>query len=330
MKKNTTATVPTPAPDAAAPQVTAPAPVTVEFTVAGTTVAGTHFPAGSSALTTAAGRPVVVLAHGLGGTRDSGLVEFARAFAAAGIDALTFDYRGFGTSGGADRQMVSLDAQVEDWKGAVAHARTLPGVDPDRVALWGVSLAGGHVLRVAEGRDDIAAVVSVVPMVDGLAAMRHAYKAHGAVHLAKASVSGMVARVASKAGRTRMMPLVAAPGQPGALTVPGALEDYLSIAGPTWRNEVRADVGLELGGKEPAKAAAGVRAPVLVQICDFDVSAPPRAAALAAFDARADVRHYPGDHFDVFAGKPFHGPALEHATAFLTRHLAADRPRRVK
>jgi len=262
-----------------------------------------------------------VLGHGLGGTRDSGLEEFAAAFAAAGLDALTFDYRGFGTSGGEERQVVDLVAQLDDWRAAAQAARSLDGVDPQRLVLWGVSLAGGHVLQLAAERSDVAAVVSVVPMVDGLAAMRHALKAHGALHLLKATGSGVAARIATRRGRPATMPLAARPGEAGALTVPGALEDYLSIAGPSWRNEVRADVGLELGTRAPARAAAQIEVPVLVQICDFDVSAPPFAAAQAAFAARAEVRHYPGDHFDVFPGKPFHAAAVEHAVAFLTRHL---------
>ncbi len=296
-------------------------PRTLEFTVAGTRCEASHFPAAHDALASDAGRPVVVLGHGLGGTRDSGLEPFARAFAEAGLDAVTFDYRGFGTSGGDERQVVSLDAQVEDWRGAVDAARALPGVDPARVVLWGVSLAGGHVLRLAAERDDVAAVVSVVPMVDGLAAMRHALAAHGVGALVRATGQGIAARVGVARGRAPMMPLAARPGERGALTVPGALEDYLSIAGPSWRNEVRADVGLELGTRAPAEAAAQVTVPVLVQICDFDVSAPPFAAAEAAFAARAEVRHYPGDHFDVFPGKPFHDAAVAHAVYFLTRHL---------
>lgn len=296
---------------------------TVTFTVEGDTLEGTHFTAATDRFAGPGGRPVVVLAHGLGGTRDSGLEPFARAFAAAGLDALTFDYRGFGTSGGADRQVVSLAAQVADWQGAVTAAAALPGVDPQRLVLWGVSLAGGHVLQVAAERSDIAAVIAVVPMVDGLAAMGHAVKALGALTLLKASGTGMAARLAARTGRGQtMMPLAGRPGEAGALTVPGALEDYLSIAGPSWRNEVRADVGLELGTRAPARAAEKLRMPVLVQIEDFDVSAPPHAAAKAAFAARAEVRHYPGDHFDIFPGKPHHDQAVHHAVRFLERHLA--------
>jgi pimeloyl-ACP methyl ester carboxylesterase len=118
-----------------------------------------------------------------------------------------------------------------------------------------------------------------------------------------------------------MMPLVGRPGEVGAFTLPGAYEDYLAIAGPTWRNEVAADVSLELGTRAPLKHARELRCPVLVQIADFDLSAPPQAAAKAAFRARAEVRHYPCDHFDLFAGKPWHEGAVRHAVRFLERHL---------
>ena len=304
------------------PDIVTGAPAkTVGFTVATTRCEGTHIPARSNALASASGRPVVVLAHGLGGTRDSGLDGFAEAFADAGLDAFTFDYRGFGTSGGDDRQTVSLNRQLEDWMAAINAAGRLPGVDSQRVVLWGVSLSGGHVLQVAAVREDIAAVIAVVPMVDGLAAMRHALAAHGPLALLKATGTGIAARVKASRGNPTMMPVVGKPGEPGALTLPGAYEDFHAIAGPSWRNEIRADVGLELGTRAPAQAAEKITVPLLVQIADFDRSAPPRAAALAAFAGRAEVRHYPGDHFDLFPGKPFHGPAVKHAVHFLTRHL---------
>src|ERR1700739_718791 len=91
----------------------------------------------------AAGRPFVVRAHGFGGTRDSGLLDFAEPFADAGIDAFVFDYRGFGDSEGAPRQDVSVRRQWQDYHAAIAAARHLPGVDRDRIALWGFSYAGG-------------------------------------------------------------------------------------------------------------------------------------------------------------------------------------------
>lgn len=291
-------------------------PVTFTFRSGGVECAATHL-AGPD------GAPVVVLGHGLAGTQDSGLMPFAEAFAAAGMHAVTFDYRGFGASSGTPRQVVSLDDQVADWHSAVDAAKRLPGVDPERVVLWGVSLGGGHVVSVAADRDDVAAVVSVVPLVDGLAAARLAVRHHRPGQLLASTGRGVRSAVRRRAGRDPLMiPVVARPGEVGALTLPGALEDYLSIAGPTWRNEIAADVAMELGGREPAKAAPRIGAPWLVQIADFDRSAPSQAAARAAFAGRAEVRHYPGDHFDLFAGKPHHDRAVEHAVHFLRRHLS--------
>lgn len=292
------------------------------FDSAGTTCEAWHYEAAHDGLANAAGRPVVVMAHGLAGTKDSGLEPFALAFAAAGLDVLLFDYRGFGASAGTPRQVVVLDDQLADYRAAMGAAARLPGVDPERLVLWGVSLSGGHVLRAAADRADVAAVVSLIPMVDGIAAARHALETHSVGEMVKATARGIRGRVGVRAGKEPvLMPVVARPGEVGAFTLPGALEDYLAIAGPTWRNELNVDVGMELGSRKPQAAAARITAPLLVQIADFDQSAPPQAAAKAAFKGKAEVRHYPCDHFDIFAGKPWHEPAVEHAVSFLTRHL---------
>nr|WP_221200301.1 alpha/beta hydrolase [Nocardioides soli] len=289
----------------------------VTFRSAGVACHAAHVTGAGDGLATDAGRPVVVMAHGLGGTVDSGLMPFAEALAAAGLDVLAFDYRGFGASAGEPRQTVSMAGQLDDYRAAMAAAARLPGVDPRRLVLWGVSLSGGHVLAAAAHRDDVAAVVSLTPLVDGRAAGRHALAHHRPSALARSTVLGLRSRL----GRPRTMPVVARPGALGALTLDGCLEDYLSIAGPTWRNEVDAAVGLELGNHRPGRSARDVRAPLLVQIADYDRSAPPRAAAKAAFAGRAQVRHYPCDHFDVWPGKAWHGPAVEHQVAFLRRVL---------
>ena len=44
--------------------------------------------------------PAVAMAHGLGAVKEMYLAPFAEAFAAAGVAALLFDYRGYGDSGG--------------------------------------------------------------------------------------------------------------------------------------------------------------------------------------------------------------------------------------
>ena len=292
------------------------------FESEGTECSAWHFTGAGEALASTAGRPVVVMAHGLGGTKDSGLRPFAQSLAAAGLDVLAFDYRGFGTSGGSPRQTVSGAGQVADYRAAMAAAARLPGVDPQRLVLWGVSLSGGHVIEAAADRPDVAAVVSLTPLVDGLAAGRHALATHKPSELVRSTVAGVRSRASSALGKPAvMMPVVGRPGEVAALSLEGCYDDYLAIAGPTWRNEIDASVGFELGNLRPVRQADRISCPMLVQIADFDRSAPPYAAAKAAFKARAEVRHYPCDHFDVWPGKPWFSSAVDHQVAFLTRVL---------
>ncbi|MGC4933960.1 alpha/beta hydrolase [Gordonia sp. DT30] len=304
---------------------------TVRFDSHGTACDAWFFaPSEHSPFATDVGVPVVVMAHGFCGTKDSGLESFARRLADAGLAVFAFDYRGFGLSEGAPRQRVSMSGQAADYHAAVAAAGHQPEVDASRIILWGLSQSGGHVLVVAaerarQGLDDVAAVISAVPLVNGLAAGVHHYPQVGAASMLRSTAIGIGSALGAALGRGPvLMPVVGAPGEKAALTSPGFLESYLAIAGPSWRNEVDASIGFELGSFRADKAAPDVAAPVFMQIADFDRGAPPHAAAKAGFAARAEVRHYPCDHFGIFAEveDSWFEPVVAHQIAFLTHHLA--------
>ena len=87
---------------------------------------------------------------------------------------LAFDYRRLGESGGRPRQIVRIGEQYADWQAAIAFVRTLPGVDPTKLAIWGFSLSGGHVFRVAARNPQLAAAIAHSPLADGRAAMPNA------------------------------------------------------------------------------------------------------------------------------------------------------------
>ncbi|QZT63970.1 alpha/beta hydrolase [Mycolicibacterium austroafricanum] len=271
-------------------------------------------------------RPVVVMAHGFGGTKDSGLEPFAQRFAAAGIDVLAFDYRGFGASGGVPRQSLSVRRQIDDYHAAVEAAKTLDGVDPGRVGLWGASFSGGHVLRVAAERDDIGAVISLTPLTSGLAVSRAAAASRDVLTSLRWTLTGVRSRFAvRRGGRPTMMPLVAPVGEPGALALDGAYESYTALAGPTWRNEIDSSVGLEVVGVRTNAAAKKMRCPLLVQIADFDQYVPAAAVATTAAHGRAQVHHYPCDHFDVWPGHDWFDKTVSDQVAFLTRTFSVVR-----
>lgn len=281
-----------------------------------------YFDAETDALATDSGRPAVVMAHGFGGTKDSGLEPFARHLSAAGLDVLAFDYRGFGASDGLPRQTISVKRQLRDYHCAIDAARAQVGVDPTRIALWGASMSGGHVLNVAAARDDIAAVIALTPLTSGMAAGRASAGSRGALTVASWTARGLASRLSvARGGSPTMMPLVGKAGQPGALALEGAYESYLAIAGPTWRNEVDAAVGIELGALRTMQSAKMLRSKCLIQIADFDRFVPAAAVAKTATAARAQVHHYPCDHFDVWPGNEWFDVAAGDQVAFLTRAL---------
>ncbi|WP_028660167.1 alpha/beta hydrolase [Nocardioides insulae] len=294
------------------------------FTSAGVICRAWHLEATTDALAAPGGRPCVVMAHGLGATRDSGLEEFAAAFAEAGCDAVVFDYRGFGASDGEPRQFVDIPGQVADYHAAIDLARSLPGVDPDRIVVWGVSLSGGHAFTLAARDHRLAAAVAMTPAPDGRAAAKLAREQGGLRPLLRTMPTVLRDVLAARRGRAPVtMPLAGRPGSSAAMTAPGVYESYTSLGGPGWRNEIVARSILKVGSYRPVEEADQIGCPVLVQIGDLDQSAPPLAAAEAAERvARAEVRHYPCDHFDVYPGQPWHDAVLNHQVDFLRRHLA--------
>ena len=297
-------------------------PVEVDFVSGGDVCSAWHF-AGHGG--DSVRRPVVVMAHGFGGTKDSGLAPFAERIAEAGADVLAFDYRGFGASQGLPRQSLSVRRQIADYHAAVDAAAALPGVDPGRVVLWGASFSGGHVLRVAAERDDVGAVIALTPLTSGMAVSRAAMKARDLPTSLRWTLTGIRSRVSvARGGAPTMMPLVSPVGEGGALALDGADESYRAMAGPSWRNEIDCSVGLEVLGVRTASAAKRLRCPLLVQIADFDSYVPADAVAATAAHGRAQVHHYPCDHFDVWPGHDWFDKAVGDQIAFLRRVVAAQ------
>ena len=292
----------------------------VTFWSQGVRCHGWHFTAENDGLATSSGRPVIVMAHGFGGTKDSGLEPFAERLAAAGAEVLTFDYRGFGASEGAPRQSISIKRQVQDYDAAIDAAKALPGVDPARVAIWGSSMSGSHVFHVAADRTDVAAVIAMTPLTSGLAAGRASVAERSVLTALSWMAAGVASKLSVARGRgAKFMPLVARPGERGALALDGAYDSYTSMAGPTWRNEIDSSVGFEMSGIRATPAAKRMTARLLVQIADFDRYVPAHSVVKTATAGRAEVHHYPCDHFDVWPGHDWFDKASADQVAFVKR-----------
>lgn len=264
--------------------------------------------------------PCVVMAPGFAGVREQRLDAYAERFADAGLGVLLFDYRHFGASGGEPRQLLDIARQHEDWRAAIAHARALEAVDPDKVALWGTSLSGGHVVEVATGDGRVAAVVSQAPFTDGLSGIRAA----GLTHAGRLSLASARDRLASLAGREPIyVPVVGPPGSLAAMTAPDAEPGFRAIDPPrsTWQNRVAPRAMLSMISYRPYASFSKLRMPVLVTVCEHDSTTPHEPAVRAAERSpNAELRRYPIGHFDIYLEPQFER-TVAGQTEFLVRNL---------
>lgn len=296
--------------------MTAPHDVTVPVGAGGEHLAAWHWPGSGDRA------PVVVMAHGLAGTRGMRLPAYAERFAAAGYACLVFDYRHFGDSTGEPRQVLDVATQLEDWQAAVAHARTLPGVDPDRVVLWGTSFSGGHVLGVAAADPRVAAVVAQCPFTDGLASARVA-SPRSTARLLPYAVRDLLA---GRRGRPPVLvPAAGPPGSASLMTAPDALPGYDALrrdaGGDEVDDRVAARFALAITRYFPGRRARDVRCPLFVAVCRSDSVAP--AATTRRHVARAphvEIRDYDHGHFAIYLGAAFEEVVADQLD-FLRRHV---------
>ncbi|WP_194827920.1 alpha/beta hydrolase [Nocardia sp. XZ_19_231] len=255
--------------------------------------------------------PVIVMAHGLSGTRRDRLGAFAERFAAAGFAALVFDHRGFGDSGGEPDLFVPA-RQLEDWRAAIAYARTRSEVDALRVVTFGSSMGGGNALAAAAEDPAIAAAISQVPFLDIIS---QAYRGPLTVRL----------RTLLTAVRGGYLPAVGQPHEPAFINAPDSDHGWRRVVSlgedSRWRNRVSARWLLGRPFR-PARAARDLHCPWLVCVGEQDQVAAPGPAIRAARRApRAELRLYPGvDHFDIYDG-PQHEAVVADQIAFLHRHV---------
>lgn len=264
--------------------------------------------------------PVVVMAHGFAAERTFGLPAFAERFASRGMAVFVFDYRNFGASDGMPRNLVNPFRHLQDWEAAISHVRSLPGVATDRVALWGSSFSGGHVIVTAARDPRIATLVAQVPFVDGLATLRTL----GLVYSFRAVTAGLrdLARMVTLR-EPYCIPVVSPPDRFAAMNKPDAWEGYKALVPPDspWKNECPARILLAAPLYRPISYADQVRCPVLLVAAEHDSLIPVEAVArTAARMPAATLERLPVGHFDVYVGEWFER-VVRLEGDFLARHL---------
>jgi pimeloyl-ACP methyl ester carboxylesterase len=260
------------------------------------------------------------MGSGFSCVRDQGLDAFAERLAAAGYAALAFDYRHWGESDGEPRQLSIAGRQRADWRSAVAYAADEKDIDSSRIALWAYSLGTGHAQALAAGGLEVAALVSVAPLLNGRSSLLHI---GGPRHVARLTGAGL--RDAARALRRADPYRIPAIGEPGSLSVinsPDTVDGFAAItpAGSSWRNEVCARVALRPPYNLVRKVGR-IRCPALYCVFeDDDVNPPALGRRAAQLTPRGELREYPGGHYSAFSEEVFER-LVDDEVEFLGRHL---------
>jgi alpha-beta hydrolase superfamily lysophospholipase len=207
--------------------------------------------------------PVMVMAHGFAGERCFMLPTFAEKFCEQGMAVFLFDYRTFGDSTGKPRQWVHPGRQLQDWRAAIRYVQSMAEVDGDRLALWGTSFSGGHVVSLAAESHFIEAIIAQVPFVSGW----NLLKTQTIKNLAQLTIAALIDSVRALFGASPYeYPIVGKPGSKGVMNTEGAYDGYLKLVpGNTgWRNSLPARVGLYVPWYSPLKNASKVQCPALI------------------------------------------------------------------
>ena len=289
----------------------------MEFEVAGTRCTGYLF----RPVERSSRLPAIVMAHGFSGTQQGSLARTARDFANAGFAVFTFDYRGFGESDGAPRQVIDIAAQLADWTAAVTFVRGFEIVDHNRVVLWGSSLSGAHVVHVAAHDPIIAAVVAQVPF-NGFPSRVEGRSATESIGLFWVALRDRARALLGR--RPLYVPVVGRPGERAIITTDRAGTIVAALQGSHWENRVAPRVILDMiFGHRPGSVAHQLKMPLLVCVAERDAHTPPKLACMIAERAqRGEVRSYPCSHFDIYE-EPMRQTVVADQIHFLNRALPA-------
>ncbi|HOZ57696.1 MAG TPA: alpha/beta hydrolase [Nakamurella multipartita] len=273
----------------------------VEFDSDGVTLRGWYYRAAGDAETA----PVIVMCHGFAAVKEMYLDRYAEHFSAGGLNVLVYDNRNLGASDGEPRGEIDPQRQIDDFRNAITFAETLPGVDPDRIGIWGSSYSGAHVLVVAATDRRVKAVTSQVPVVDGDANFRQLVRADF-VDGARAGFDAD--RRARYAGQPPAMIDVVNedPMAPSALPTPDSYEWFIGthkLRAPSYVNSCTLRSVERFSEYQPGAYIRLIApTPLLMCVAQNDVLTPTRIA-LDGFETAREPKQLvvlPGGHFDAY------------------------------
>lgn len=266
--------------------------------------------------------PAITMAHGFAGVKEHGLERFAWAFAQAGFSVLVHDHRGFGASDGSPRFDIDPWLQIADWRRGISFLESLPGVDADRIGLWGSSYAGGHAIVLGATDRRLRAVVSQVPTISGYQQSLRRVPPDQVPALEAAFIDDERRQYRGEPPATQAV-VSADPAVPAAYHAPDAVAFYQQpVPEGAWRNLVTVRSSRAAGNYEPGNWISRVSPTPLLMVVALHDTITLSDLALGAYKQALEPTKLvtiAGGHFDPYADQ--FETACSAACRWFSQHL---------
>ena len=246
--------------------------------------------------------PVIVMAHGLGGTREMRLYEYAEKFAENGYACFLFDYRNYGASDGNKRQLINVKMQLKDWNNAIEFVKKDSRVKGDKLLLFGSSFSGGHVTWLSAHRNDILGAIAQCPYTDTIATIKEV----GLCYILKRAPFVIADLLTCITGyHPVMLKLSTYKGELAFMEADEkTTQDFLGNA--EFINKAPARTLLEFLKYSPGKYFSKITTPIYVAACSKDTLAPAEKTLELARNAKKSIcKKYDCGHFEIYCNEFF-------------------------
>lgn len=263
--------------------------------------------------------PIVVMAHGLGGTRTLRMEQYGEHFAAAGYASFLFDYRNFGDSDGDKRQLINVKMQLKDWNNAIDFIKQDERVDGEKLLIFGTSFSGGHAVWLSAHRDDIKAAIAQCPYTNTMATINVV----GLPYILRKSPYVIADVLSNMTGyHPILLPLSTYSGE-NAFMEASEETTHKYVGDTDYINAAPARTLLEFVKYSPGKFFGDIKIPIFVAACLDDILAPAdKTLELAAKAKYAVCKKYECGHFEIYL-EPVFDEAIQDYINFYNQVMKA-------
>lgn len=230
--------------------------------------------------------------------------NYAPLLAQQGLIAMTFDFRGFGTSEGSPREVESPRGKVEDLRNAIAYLQSREDVDPGCVGLLAICASAGYAAVASLEEPAIRSIAMIAPWLHDASIVRELYGGEEGVQTRLRKAAEARRRYVRTNGDVDYIPAASNTDHNAAMFFEGdTLDYYLNPkrgAVPQWGGRFALMAWTEWLRFDPVAAAGRIDVPV--HIVTSKTSATPGGTEKFAASLRAphDVDWIEGTQFDFY------------------------------